>query len=142
MKNNILNQDIEKESINNEFNEKEQTQQIINNNNSISSNSINTDDSTSEPKFCDTPFIYSKEKYLVNRNKNKIISLYSIFKCLKEKYGLKNTRKNRINCIIKKVKTKYIKSIHEAIKYCINLYIHILSQYFITNIKLNIIQCT
>lgn len=140
MKNNISNKDIEKESINNVFNvfnEKEQGQQIINNNNnSISSNSIYTDDSTSEIKYCDTPFIYHKEKYLVDRDKNKIISLYSTFKCLKEKYGLKNTRKNRIDCIIKKVKTKYIKSIHEAIKYCVNLYIKRLPQFFITNIKI------
>jgi len=139
MKNNISNQKIEKESINNVFNvfnEKEQSQQIINNNNSISSNSISSDDSTSEIKFCDTPFIYHKEKYLVDRDKNKIISLYSTFKCLKEKYGLKNTRKNRIDCIIKKVKTKYIKSIHDSIKYCVNLYIQRLPQYFITNIKI------
>jgi hypothetical protein len=139
MKNNISNKNIEKESINNVFNvfnEKEQGQQIINNNNSISSNSIYTDDSTSEIKFCDTPFIYHKEKYLVDRDKNKIISLYSTFKCLKEKFGLKNTRKNRIDCIIKKVKTKYIKSIHEAIKYCVNLYIKRLPQFFITNIKI------
>jgi hypothetical protein len=138
MKNNISNKNIEKESINNVFNvfnEEEQGQQIINNN-SISSNSIYTDDTTSEIKFCDTPFIYHKEKYLVDRDKNKIISLYSTFKCLKEKFGLKNTRKNRIDCIIKKVKTKYIKSIHEAIKYCVNLYIHRLPQYFITNIKI------
>ena len=138
MKNNISNKNIEKESINNVFNvfnEEEQGQQI-NNNNSISSNSIYTDDSTSEIKFCDTPFIYHKEKYLVDRDKNKIISLYSTFKCLKEKFGLKNTRKNRIDCIIKKVKTKYIKSIHDAIKYCVNLYIHRLPQFFITNIKI------
>ena len=138
MKNNISNKNIEKEFINNVFNvfnEEEQDHQIINNN-SISSNSIYTDDSTSEIKFCDTPFIYHKEKYLVDRDKNKIISLYSTFKCLKEKFGLKNTRKNRIDCIIKKVKTKYIKSIHEAIKYCVNLYIHRLPQFFITNIKI------
>ena len=138
MKNNISNKNIEKEFINNVFNvfnEEEQDHQIINNN-SISSNSIYTDDSTSEIKFCDTPFIYHKEKYLVDRDKNKIISLYSTFKCLKEKFGLKNTRKNRIDCIIKKVKTKYIKSIHDAIKYCVNLYIHRLPQFFITNIKI------
>ena len=127
---------IEKDSINNVFNvfnEKEQQRQIIN---SISNNSLYTDDTLSEVKLCDTPFICHKEKYLVDSDNNKIISLYSTFKFLKEKYGLKNTRKNRIDCIIKKVKTKYLQAIHESIKYCVNLYIKRLPQYFITNIKI------
>ena len=137
MKHNLFPLNIEKESINNVFNvfnEKEKQQQI--NNNSTSNNSIYTDDTASDIKFCDIPFIYHKEKYLVDSDNNQIISLYSTFKYLKEKLGLKNTRKNRIDCIIKKVKTKYIKAIHEAIKYCINLYIHRLPQYFITNLKI------
>ena len=117
---------------NSTINEKEQQ---INNNNSSSSNSLYTDDS-SELKLCETPFIYHKEKYLVDSKQNKIISLYSTFKFLKEKYGLKNKRKNRIDCIIKKVKTKYLNAIHESIKYCVNLYIHRLPQNFITNIKI------
>ena len=137
MKDNIFPFNFEKKSINNVFNvfnEKENQLQI--NFNSISSNSIYTDDTTSEIKFCDIPFIYHKEKYLVDSDNNQIISLYSTFKYLKEKLGLKNTRKNRIDCIIKKVKTRYIKAIHESIKYCVNLYIHRLPQYFIANIKI------
>ena len=136
MKDNIFPLNIEKDSINNVFdvfNEKEQQRQIIN---SISNNSLYTDDTLSEVKLCDTPFICHKEKYLVDSDNNKIISLYSTFKFLKEKYGLKNTRKNRIDCIIKKVKTKYLQAIHESIKYCVNLYIQTLPQYFITNIKI------
>ena len=136
MKDNIFPLNIEKDSINNVFNvfnEKEQQRQIIN---SISNNSLYTDDTLSEIKLCDTPFICHKEKYLVDSDNNKIISLYSTFKFLKEKYGLKNTRKNRIDCIIKKVKTKYLQAIHESIKYCVNLYIKRLPQYFITNIKI------
>jgi hypothetical protein len=136
MKDNIFPLNIEKDSINNVFNvfnEKEQQRQIIN---SISNNSLYTDDTLSEVKLCDTPFICHKEKYLVDSDNNKIISLYSTFKFLKEKYGLKNTRKNRIDCIIKKVKTKYLQAIHESIKYCVNLYIKRLPQYFITNIKI------
>ena len=136
MKDNIFPLNIEKDSINNVFNvfnEKEQQRQIIN---SISNNSLYTDDTLSEVKLCDTPFICHKEKYLVDSDNNKIISLYSTFKFLKEKYGLKNTRKNRIDCIIKKVKTKYLQAIHESIKYCVNLYIQRLPQYFITNIKI------
>ena len=118
---------------NNIFNEKGQPQ--INNNTS-SNISIYSDDSTSEIKLCDSPFIYGKEKYLVDSEQNKIISLYSTFKSLKEKFGLKNKRKNRIDCIIKKVKTKYLKAIHESIKFCVNLYIDRLPQYFIANIKI------
>ena len=136
MKDNIFPLNIEKDSINNVFNvfnEKEQQRQIIN---SVSNNSLYTDDTLSEVKLCDTPFICHKEKYLVDSDNNKIISLYSTFKFLKEKYGLKNTRKNRIDCIIKKVKTKYLQAIHESIKYCVNLYIKRLPQYFITNIKI------
>ena len=129
MKDNIFLLNTFEEHINNANKEKEHY--IINN---ISSN--NSDESTSELKFYETPFIYQKEKYLVDSNQNKIISLYSTFKLLKEKYGLKNKRKNRIDCIIKKAKTKYLNAIHEAIKYCVNLYIHRLPQYFITNIKI------
>ena len=109
----------------------------INNNLNISNNnSLCTDDSISENKLCESPFIYQKEKYLVDKEKNEIISLYSTFKYLKEKYNIKNSRKNRIDCIIKKVKTKYLNGIHEAIRYCINLKIGKLPQYFITNIKI------
>ena len=129
MKNNIFLLNTFEEHINSSNNEKEQ--HIINN-----SSSNNSDESTSELKYCDIPFIYKKEKYLVDSNQNKIISLYSTFKFLKEKFGLKNKRKNRIDCIIKKAKTKYFNAIHDAIKYCVNLYIHRLPQYFITNIKI------
>ena len=109
----------------------------VNNNTNISSNnSICTDDSTSEIKLCESPFIYQKEKYLVDKEKKEIISLYSTFKYLKEKYKIKNSRKNKMDCIIKKVKTKYMNAIHESIKYCVNININKLPQYFITNIKI------
>jgi hypothetical protein len=109
----------------------------INNNLNISSNnSLCTDESTSEIKLCESPFIYQKEKYLVDKEKKEIISLYSTFKYLKEKYNINNSRKNRMDCIIKKVKTKYMNAIHDAIKYCVNLKINKLPQNFITNINI------
>ena len=110
----------------------------INNDNkiSISNISICTEESTSDLKLCETPFIYQKEKYLVDKEKNEIISLYSTFKYLKEKYDIDNKRKNRMDCIIKKVKTKFLNAIHEVIKFCVNLKINKLPQYFITNIKI------
>ena len=133
MKSNVFPLNLNDEHVDNVFNLKERKQININNS---SSNSIYSDDTTSEIKLCDTPFIYKKEKYLVDSEQNKIISLYSTFKYLKEKYGLKNMRKNRIDCIIKKVKSKFFKAIHETIKYCVNLNINRLPQYFITNIKI------
>ena len=125
----------------NDFEKNERKTQIINvninNNLNISSNnSLCIDEYTSEIKLCESPFIYQKEKYLVDKEKMEIISLYSTFKYLKEKYNIKNSRKNRMDCIIKKIKTKYMNGIHEAIKYCVNLKINKLPQYFITNIKI------
>ena len=109
----------------------------INNNLNISSNnSLFSEESTSEVKLCESPFIYQKEKYLVDQEKKEIVSLYSTFKYLKEKYNIKNSRKNRIDCIVKKIKTKYLNAIHEAIKYCVNLKIGKLPQNFITNVKI------
>jgi hypothetical protein len=119
------------------LNNKNRENENVNINSNISSNySICTDDSTSEIKLCESPFIYQKEKYLVDKEKKEIISLYSTFKYLKEKYNIKNSRKNKMDCIIKKVKTKYINAIHESIKYCVNININKLPQYFITNIKI------
>lgn len=134
MKNNIFPLNLKEDVIDTSFIEKEKQQQIVNN--SISNNSICSDDTSSEIKLCESPFIYHKEKYLVDIEQNKILSLYSTFKYLKEKYGVKNMRKNRIDCIIKKVKSKFFKAIHETIKYCVNLNINRLPQYFITNIKI------
>ncbi len=109
----------------------------INNNLNISSNnSLFSEESTSEVKLCESPFIYQKEKYLVDKEKKEIVSLYSTFKYLKEKYNIKNSRKNRMDCIVKKIKTKYLNAIHEAIKYCVNLKIGKLPQNFITNVKI------
>ena len=133
MKDNIFLLNTFEEHIKNYSTSNEKDQQT--NNNISSSISLNTDES-SELKLCETPFIYKKEKYLVDSKQNKIISLYSTFKFLKEKYGLNNKRKNRIDCIIKKVKTKYLNAIHESIKFCVNLFIHRLPQNFITNIKI------
>jgi hypothetical protein len=134
MKENIFSLDLKDEHVNNNISFEKEPLQI--NANNISNLTIYSDDSTSEIKLCEIPFIYQKEKYLVDIDQNKIISLYSTFKFLKRKYGLKNERKNRIDCLIKKVKTKYIKGIHEAIKSCVNLYIHRLPQNFTTNIKI------
>lgn len=101
-----------------------------------SNNSLNVVDSTSEVKLSEEPFIFQKEKYLFDKEKNEIISLYSTFKYLKSKYNIKNIRKNKLDCIVKKIKTKYLNAIHEAIKFCIKIKMQKLPQHFISNIKI------
>ena len=56
MKNNIFPLNLKEDVIDTSFIEKEQQQQIINN--SISNNSICSDDTSSEIKLCESPFIY------------------------------------------------------------------------------------
>ena len=41
-----------------------------------------------------------------------------------------------MDCIIKKAKTRFLNAVHETIKFCVNLNINKLPQYFITNIKI------
>ena len=78
-----------------------------------------------------------KEKYnLIDENKKKIISFYSKFKYLCCKYKIDNIRKNHIDIIIKKVKIKLFKGIHEALKFCLNININRLPQNFIVNVKI------
>ena len=82
--------------------------------------------------------LYLEEENInyIEENKNKIIFFYSKFKYLCCKYKIDNIRKNHIDVIIKKVKIKLFKGIHEAIKYCLNININRLPQNFIINIKI------
>jgi len=74
---------------------------------------------------------------LIDENKEKIISFYSKYKYLCHKYGVENNRKNRIDILLKKVKIKIFKSIHEVLKYCLNINnIKRLPQNFIINIRI------
>ena len=74
---------------------------------------------------------------LIDENKEKIISFYSKYKYLCHKYGVENNRKNRIDILLKKVKIKIFKSIHEVLKFCLNISnIKRLPQNFIINIRI------
>ena len=64
--------------------------------------------------FINIPKIYS-EIMPIDENKKKILSFYSKFKYLCCKYKIDNLRKNHIDIIIKKVKIKLFKGIHEVI---------------------------
>ena len=85
--------------------------------------------------FINIPKIYS-EIMPIDENKKKILSFYSKFKYLCCKYKIDNLRKNHIDIIIKKVKIKLFKGIHEVLKYCLNININRLPQNFINNIKI------
>jgi hypothetical protein len=81
--------------------------------------------------------ISEEENYnLKEENKKKIISFYSKFKYLCCKHKMGNLRKNHIDILVKKVKIKLFKGIHEAIKLCLNININRLPQNFILNIKI------
>ena len=85
--------------------------------------------------YLNKPKIYS-EIMPIDENKKKILSFYSKFKYLCCKYKIDNLRKNHIDIIIKKVKIKLFKGIHEVLKYCLNININRLPQNFINNIKI------
>ena len=83
------------------------------------------------------PIHQEREKFnYIDENKKKILSFYQKFKYLCYKYKIDNIRKNHIDIIIKKVKIKLFKGIHEALKYCLNININRLPQNFINNIKI------
>ena len=72
----------------------------------------------------------------IDENKKKILSFYSKFKYLCCKYKVDNIRKNHIDIIIKKVKIKLFKGIHDVLKYCLKINIKRLPKNFINNIKI------
>ena len=72
----------------------------------------------------------------IDENKKKILSFYSKFKYLCCKYKVENIRKNHIDIIIKKVKIKLFKGIHDVLKYCLKTNIKRLPKNFINNIKI------
>ena len=74
---------------------------------------------------------------IIDENKSKIIFFYSQYKYLCYKHGVENIRKNRIDIIMKKVKIKIFKAIHEILKFCLNIHhINRLPQNFIINIRI------
>ena len=71
------------------------------------------------------------------KNKKQILAFYSTFKFYLNKYELDGVRKYRIDCLIKRAKSKFIKSLHYAMNYCLNLNVKRLPQSFVLNIKID-----
>ena len=125
----------------NESNNNEDKEKKTNSQNNINTENfepiINETNNSFDLQICDSPFICNNEKFLVDTINNKIISFYSTFKYLKFKYKIKNSRRNQIDCLIKRIKTRFHNSVHEALKHCLNIYIYRLPQFFITNVKID-----
>ena len=98
----------------------------INNN----QNQNNSADSILNDKYS---FSSITHDYIHDNEETIIMPFYFKFKCLRCQYKLGNSRKNHIDSIIKKIKTKFYKALHEGLKSCINLNFPRLPQSFVTN---------
>ena len=86
----------------------------------------------------------NKEIYSVSANeypkkpssRKEINVFYSKIKLIRKKYNIKKSRKNHIDSLVKKAKSKFLKGIYEGLKYCLNSYINRLPQKFIINTKI------
>ena len=76
------------------------------------------------------------EKTKKNCSRKEINAFYSKIKYIRKKYNIKKSRKNHIDSLVKKAKSKFLKSIYEGLKYCLNSYINRLPQKFIINTKI------
>lgn len=78
------------------------------------------------------------EEYPHKSNSRKEINIfYSRIKYIRKKYNIKKSRKNHIDSLVKKAKSKFLKAIYECLKYCLhscNLYR--LPQKFIINTRI------
>ena len=81
---------------------------------------------------------HSSPSNITEKNKKKILAFYSTFKFYLNKYELDGIRKYRIDCFMKRAKSKFIKSLHYAINYCLNINVERLPQTFVLNIKIEV----
>ena len=72
-------------------------------NNPNLSNSIEKEESTSKP--------YSRKEINI---------FYSKIKYIRKKYNIKKSRKNHIDSLVKKAKSKFLKAIFESLKFCLH----------------------
>ena len=68
-----------------------------------------------------------------NCSRKEINEFYSGIKYIRKKYNIKKSRKNHIDSLVKKAKSKFLKGIYEGLKFCLNSYINRLPQQFIIN---------
>ena len=71
-----------------------------------------------------------------NCSRKEINAFYSKIKYIRKKYNIKKSRKNHIDSLVKKAKSKFLKGIYECLKFCLKPYINRLPQKFIINTKI------
>ena len=70
-------------------------------------------------------------------SRNKINKFYSRIKLIRKKYNIKKSRKNHIDSLVKKAKSKFLKAIYECLKYCLHSFnLCRLPQKFIINTRI------
>ena len=72
-----------------------------------------------------------------SKSKRLTKTFHKQFQELKTQLNIQNTRKTHIDSLLKKIKSKCLKAIHEVLKNCLNLLVGRLPQNFITNIKID-----
>jgi hypothetical protein len=83
-----------------------------------------------------------EEQNLADSKSNKIdsskqIGFHTGFALLKKHLGITSKRKTHIDSLLKKCKSKCFKTIHEAVRQCLNCRVERLPQTFVTNIKID-----
>ena len=113
-----------------------------NNSTSINYSSRKTSFTSSQPT---TPIVlFSIQQQTLNeysvkkasKSKRFIKPFHQKFHEMKSKMNIPNTRKTHIDSLLKKLKSKCLKAVHEVVKSCVDLLVGRLPQSFITNIKI------
>lgn len=105
---------------------------------SVDSITLSSTPSTHSLSLCDHPLpLLSLSKLPTKKSKRLNHSFHSQFNSLKSKLNLEDTRKTHIDSLLKKVKSKCLKAVHEVLKNSVNLIVGRLPQVFITNIKID-----
>ena len=70
-------------------------------------------------------------------SRKEINVFYSKIKYIRKKYNIKKSRKNHIDSLVKKAKSKFLKAIYECLKYCLHsCSLYRLPQKFIINTRI------
>lgn len=105
---------------------------------SVDSITLSSTPSTHSLSLCDHSLpLLSLSKLPKKKSKRLNHSFHSQFNSLKSKLNLEDTRKTHIDSLLKKVKSKCLKAVHEVLKNSVNLIVGRLPQVFITNIKID-----
>ena len=63
-------------------------------------------------------------------------NFHEIFLSIRRKLHIKHSRKSEVDSLLKKAKCKFFQTVHNIMKYCLNITVNRLPQVFITNINI------